>query len=313
VDADDADTFPTIVTSTAARTTDSTKNDDKTIRDVVDSDHENSTRKRGAHKRFKTEAAVPDTVSSSSSSTTSPTASTTTTSPDSSSNNNNDSTQDGCRPIVESSHLDYVVKSEHERQVDPHNVTLLLFYQYVEPPWTETAYQHALTTVQQLGEQHGLSGRMRVAKEGLNCTLTAVHGREAMLNFCQALRKWQPTIFSQTEFKLTHHLPQAQAFKELKIIPVVELVHYGLDGRKAPPITQYHGQHLEPADYHKKMTEDDTVMIDVRNHYEAQIGHFDPPAATWVDPNMRKSTEFPVWLDDPKTQEQLRGKVNINV
>lgn len=215
--------------------------------------------------------------------------------------------------MAESSHLDYVVKTAAERAVDPHNVTLLLFYQYVEPAWNETMYQHALQTVQQLGETHGIAGRMRVAREGLNCTLTALQGRDAMVQFCQALRAWQPTVFQQTEFKMTHQLPTAQAFKELKIIPVVELVHYGLEGRKAPPISDYHGQHLEPAAYHQKMTEADTVMIDVRNHYEAQIGHFDPPAASWVDPNMRKSTEFPAWLDDPATQEKLRGKVRVCV
>ena len=205
-------------------------------------------------------------------------------------------------PMVESSNLDYGTST------DDNKVTLLLFYQYQEPPWNEAEYQHALNKVEQLATENGLTGRARVAKEGLNCTLTAAAGRNAMLGFCHGLRQWKPHLFSQTEFKLTHHLPEAQAFKEFKVIPVVELVHYGLPGRKAPPISAFHGQHLEPAEYHAKMTQDDTVMIDVRNHYEAQIGRFDPPAATWLDPNMRKSTEFPVWLDSPETQEALRGK-----
>ena len=211
----------------------------------------------------------------------------------------------GCRPIVESSNLDYTPGKEGMQ------VTLLLFYQYQEPPWSEKEYKFALQHAQYLGEQAGITGRMRVAKEGFNCTLTG--SRDAILTFCHSLRAWKADLFRPTEFKLTNHLPTAQAFKDLKIIPVQELVHYGLEGSKAPPITDYHGQHLEPADYHKKMTEDDTVMIDVRNHYEAQIGRFDPPAAEWVDPNMRKSTEFPVWLDDPQTREKLRGKVSLVV
>ena len=102
------------------------------------------------------------------------------------------------------------------------------------------------------------------------------------------------------------------------------------------------------------------MVIDVRNHYEAIIGHFQPPAVDddeendddkkkkkkkkkekekssaasskakkaasngedadssnpnatgeppkYLDPLMRKSTEFPVWLDRPETKEQLKGK-----
>jgi hypothetical protein len=67
---------------------------------------------------------------------------------------------------------------------------------------------------------------------------------------------------------------------------------------------------LEPEDYNNKMCEKDTVIIDVRNHYEANIGRFNPPesGAKMIDPMMRKSTEFPIWLDKPETKEMLRGK-----
>ena len=281
------------------------------------------------------------------------------------------------RPMVESSALPNRHHHHHpqQQQQEPktaadgmvdngnHNdpcccVTLLLFYQYVEPAWDEVTYKHVLQTVRKLATQYSVTGRMRVAKEGLNCTLTtttttttaattttatATTGGERrrrddnddnMINFCQALRAWKPECFLQTEFKLTHHLPAAQAFRDLKVIPVVELVHYGLEGAKAPPLQQYHGTHLEPAAYHKKLAERNTVVIDVRNHYEAAIGHFQPPSSPttspssddnnndnddsnkpkklppprYIDPKWRKSTEFPVWLDKPETQEQLKGK-----
>ena len=58
------------------------------------------------------------------------------------------------------------------------------------------------------------------------------------------------------------------------------------------------------------MAEKDTVIIDVRNYYESSIGHFKPPSsgATLIDPKMRKSTEFPIWLDKPETKEKLKNK-----
>lgn len=49
-----------------------------------------------------------------------------------------------------------------------------------------------------------------------------------------------------------------------------------------------------------------TVMIDVRNFNESVIGKFNPPKAKLLDPCMRKSTEFPGWVD--KNLGNLQGK-----
>ena len=201
--------------------------------------------------------------------------------------------------IVESSALDFGPGEEN-------GITLLLFYQYVEPIWSLEKYQQVLKDMDALGRSLDLTGRMRVAREGLNCTLTST-SRDTMIKFCQTMRK-QPE-FQNTEFKITNDLPIAQRFPQFKVIEVIELVHYGLEGEKAPPIQDYHGVHLEPEEYHKKIAEKDTVMIDVRNHYEAIIGHFQPPKKEqMLDPLMRKSTEFPVWLDKKETKEKLKGK-----
>ena len=211
------------------------------------------------------------------------------------------------RPPVESSGLPPGVTP------DPsvHRVSLLLFYQYVEPPWSDSVYKVVLKEVEPLAQALEVTGRMRIAKEGFNCTLTTTSAQN-MLEFCAALRRWKPDCFRQTEFKVTHHLPDAQRFPNLKIIPVTELVHYGLEGPKAPPIQLYSGVHLEPKEYHQQLADPDTVVIDVRNHYEANIGRFDPPTHgnphKFLDPKMRKSTEFPVWLDSAETKEKLRGK-----
>ena len=206
-------------------------------------------------------------------------------------------------------------KKKQLRAQDLNNITLLLFYTYVEPWWDEATYNFMLKTLQEVGTKLGLTGRMRVAREGLNCTLTGTH--EAIVEYCTTLRQLRPKDFSATEFKLTNDLPLAQKFPNLKVFKVVELVHYGLDGTKAPPIAKFQGTHLEPKDYHAKLAQPNTVVIDVRNHYEAAIGRFVPPESSdpdegngpqWLDPKMRKSTEFPVWLDKQETKEMMKGK-----
>ena len=66
------------------------------------------------------------------------------------------------------------------------------------------------------------------------------------------------------------------------------------------------GNHLSPAEFHKAMELPNTVMIDVRNFNESVIGKFNPPTSKLLDPGMRKSTEFPGWVDN--NMHQLQGK-----
>ena len=62
---------------------------------------------------------------------------------------------------------------------------------------------------------------------------------------------------------------------------------------------------LQAKEYHAKMQEPDTVIIDVRNAYESAIGRFNPPTggAQLIDPQMRKSTDFPSWLESEETKQ----------
>ena len=78
----------------------------------------------------------------------------------------------------------------------------------------------------------------------------------------------------------------------------------------APELATSKAIHLDADDYHQAMKEPNTVIIDVRNHYESQLGHFNPPegGAELIDPMIRNSKEFPRWLNAPETQAKLQGK-----
>jgi hypothetical protein len=207
--------------------------------------------------------------------------------------------------IVASSATDYASAQKDKND----GVSLVLFYQYVEPPWTPAQHRSAIAWAKETGNRLGLGGRMRIAREGFNCTLTGTY--DAARSWCKELRDFCPEFFSSTEFKITDYLPKKQMFTKLHCFSVDELVNYGFTKTSLPPPPLSRvGRHLEPEEYHKKIQEKDTVIIDVRNHYEAAIGHFKPPegGAELVDPMMRKSTEFPCWLDKPETKEKLRGK-----
>jgi len=189
-----------------------------------------------------------------------------------------------------------------------HRCTICLFYQYKEPAWTVKEHKATLNKVTELALNNKITGRGRCAPEGLNCTLTA--SANDIRSFCYALRKWDPALFNPTDFKLEDGIPDKNRFRTFTLRKVDELVGYALDGIKAPSLNRHSGDHLEAPDYHKQMQQKDTVIIDVRNAYESDIGHFQPPegGAQLLDPKMRTSQDFPKWLNAPETKEKLKDK-----
>lgn len=185
--------------------------------------------------------------------------------------------------------------------------SLLLFYQYIEPPWTTKQHSKALSYVTNMGNKIGIGGRGRCAREGLNCTITGT--AQQVRDFCLSLRKWDKT-FENTDFKITDGIPYEKRFRAFTLLKKDELVAYGLPSEIAPRLHSSEAKHLEATEYHELMKDPEAVIIDVRNFYENNIGHFNPPpgGAELIDPMMRNSHEFPKWLNSKETQDKLNGK-----
>lgn len=116
------------------------------------------------------------------------------------------------------------IKPEHRNNSSG---TILLFYQYIEPIWTKVEHKQALKKVIEIGTKYNITGRGRVAQEGLNCTLTGRPGD--IRSFCSDLRAWKD-VFHETDFKFTDGVPMSKMFKSLSIRKANELVAYGLAG-----------------------------------------------------------------------------------
>jgi predicted sulfurtransferase len=206
--------------------------------------------------------------------------------------------------------------------------SLVLFYQYAS--WSESKADQLLAYLAKIAETRTLGGRVRVAPEGLNATISSVEcdgisSQRSLRHFCQDLRQFDPQVFAATDFKFIDDISPDRHFKDLKLLPVKELVFYGVDEQKAP--LSKGGTHVDAKEFHNLLEKKSTVVIDVRNHYEAAIGRFDgqehkvphekereagtsttKEVATYLDPRMRKSTDFSKWLAKPETQEQLQNK-----
>jgi predicted sulfurtransferase len=187
-------------------------------------------------------------------------------------------------------------------------ISLLLFYHYVQPQWNEGQKAKAIAFVEKQGASLTLGGRCRVACEGFNATISGSYND--VRKFSEGLIEFEAD-FKRADFKYIDELKPDRAFKDLKVLPVKELVFYGIDNQHTLGMG---GTHLEPKEYHQKLSEagEDTVVIDVRNGYEYDIGRFEGQEAVGgaelLNPEMRKSTDFPDWINKEETKKKLEGK-----
>mmetsp|Transcript_842 Transcript_842/g.1791 ORF Transcript_842/g.1791 Transcript_842/m.1791 type:complete len:706 (+) Transcript_842:68-2185(+) len=243
--------------------------------------------------------------------------------------------------------------------------SLVLFYQYTtndgnddvsdverNKKWDRHQLQLLVTYLSTIARHRNLGGRIRVATEGVNATISAVDtskctAKAALRHFAEDLRRFDPRVFSKTDFKYLDDLPADRQFKEFKILPVQELVFYDIGEDDAPFENENSsknrrdnannesgasggGIHLDASSFHEMLQKDNTVVIDVRNNYETILGRFDGQqqlksvesnklltgcsssgtnhGAEYIDPKMRKSTDFKSWLAKPETQEKLSKK-----
>ena len=68
------------------------------------------------------------------------------------------------------------------------NVTILLFYAYVRPVWTNEQQDEAINFCYQSLQRNECTGRLRVAREGFNAVLTGSY--DGIRRFTSDIRKW---------------------------------------------------------------------------------------------------------------------------
>jgi UPF0176 protein len=137
-------------------------------------------------------------------------------------------------------------------------------------------------------------GRIYVAKEGINAQLSVP--KKNYNKFKESLKSLTPL----NEIRLNVAIEQySKSFLKLTIKVREKIVADGLDD-KSFDVTKI-GDHLNAEQFNQMLNEDNTVCIDMRNHYESEIGFFRRAIKPDVD-TFRKSLEV---IDD---QLEKNGK-----
>jgi UPF0176 protein len=109
-------------------------------------------------------------------------------------------------------------------------------------------------------------GRIYVAKEGINAQISIPeHNVEDFKSYVHSIDE-----FSDIKFK--HAVEEGTSFLKLKILVRDEIVAYKV------PEESYDmnktGVHLKPVDFNSSIKEKDSIVVDMRNYYESEVGRF---------------------------------------
>ncbi len=123
-------------------------------------------------------------------------------------------------------------------------------------------------------------GRVYVATEGINAQMSVPEPKYD--DFLEWMRKNKYLYDAPIKTAIEDN---NGSFIKLKVKVKEKIVADGLDD-KAFDVTNK-GIHLSPIDFHEKMVSPNAIVVDVRNHYESEVGKFDnafcPDADTFKD------------------------------
>ncbi|MFC0188703.1 rhodanese-related sulfurtransferase [Fictibacillus aquaticus] len=157
---------------------------------------------------------------------------------------------------------------------------VLLYYKYVPIEDAESFKDEHLKFCKELG----LKGRIIVAGEGINGTVSGTFEQtEAYMDHMKSDSRFADMVYKIDEV-------EEHAFKKMFVRHKKELVTWRLEDDVDPNVTT--GKRLKPKEFYEALQQEDVIVIDGRNYYEYDIGHFRGA----IRPEVTASRDFPKWV-----------------
>lgn len=141
----------------------------------------------------------------------------------------------------------------------------------------------------------GVLGSILVAAEGINGMLCG--SLEALRTVRDALEgdeRFAGMLYKRTACS-------DQVFKRLKVKVKLEIVPLGIDGVDA---SAPHKRDRSPFEWQALLERDDVIVIDNRNSFEFELGHFRGA----INPNVEHFREFAAFMTDHLPEWEAQGK-----
>ena len=159
---------------------------------------------------------------------------------------------------------------------------ILLYYKYVRIDDAELYAKRHLKFCKALG----VMGRILIADEGINGTISGTP--EQCDAYIQALH--MDPRFTDMEFKIDES--NEHLFRKIFVRYRSEIVTLNLEDDIDP--NEITGNHLSPKEFMETLEKEDVLIIDARNDYEFDLGHF----KNAIRPDVSSFREFPEWIKE---------------
>lgn len=165
-------------------------------------------------------------------------------------------------------------------------IRVLLYYKYVAIENAEEYAKFHLAFCKSIG----LKGRILIANEGINGTVAGDYETtQKYIDFVHSDER-----FNDLWFKIDEE--NENPFRKMFVRYKPELVNLGLENDIDP--LQLTGAYLTPQQFKEAILDENTVVIDARNDYEYDLGHFRGA----IRPDIKAFRELPAWIQANKDQ-----------
>lgn len=169
---------------------------------------------------------------------------------------------------------------------------VLLYYNFVPIEDEEAFATEHLEACKSLG----LKGRILVSKDGINGTVSGpVSQTDAYIEMMRADKRFKDTVFKTDEH-------EGHAFKKMHVRAREEVVTLRLKEDEDTNPNELSAPYLSPVEFYEEMHAADTIILDTRNDYEYDVGHFRGA----IRPDIKNFRDFPEWVEENK--DALDGK-----
>ncbi|MBP5835741.1 rhodanese-related sulfurtransferase [Candidatus Phytoplasma meliae] len=157
----------------------------------------------------------------------------------------------------------------------------ILYYHYTKLQDIVSFHKQHFQYCQKLG----LLGRIILSEEGINGTLSGIV--KNIQTYMNDLKK--DSRFSDIVFKISSI--NAHIFPRLSVKVKKELVNLNL--KEDINILKNRGKYLKPQAFYQAMQEENVLILDARNYYEYDLGHF----RNAYNPKIKNFRDLPTWVE----------------
>lgn len=180
-----------------------------------------------------------------------------------------------------------------ELENEPFNRATLSFYKYINLQNLDELRDKLYIDLNHMN----VLGRIYVSREGINAQLSIPENKnDELKNYFNSYDEFKDIHIKQA-------IQEGDSFYKLTIKIKDEIVAYNIDSKEYD--MNHVGNHLNPKEFNEAIENPDSIIVDIRNHYESEVGRFKNAIVPDVDRSQELLSEVKELLDGKENKKIL--------